>query len=114
MNPVDGLLWHVTVIVQGRPAPLDQLGAALRQLCALDPMNLGVRYREDRAELQFWDEGPELQPVAEAAMQLWGSRRGDTGLPPWTLVGLEVTQQQVWREQQHAAVFAPGSVAPML
>jgi hypothetical protein len=113
MNRVDGQLWHVTLIVSGRPAPLDELGRALRHLCALDPMNLGVRYREDRAELQFWDEGPELRTVADAAAQLWGSRRRDTGLPPWTLVGMEVMQQQTWRERRRDAVFAPGSVAQL-
>lgn len=112
MSAADPVLWHVTVLMQGRPEPLPQLHRALVEMCAMDPMNLAVRYREDRAELQFWDEGPEVAAVADAAARLWGSLRDAAGLPAWTAVGLDVRQQQVWREQEPAAAVAPGSVAP--
>jgi hypothetical protein len=113
MSRAAGRLWHVTLTLQGRPAPLEELRVALHRLCALDPMNLGVRYREDRAELQFWDEGPELGAVAAAAALLWSDSQADTGLPRWSLVGLEVLQQSMWRERSPAAVVAPGSVAQL-
>ena len=111
MSRAAGRLWHVTLTLQGRPAPLEELRAALHRLCALDPMNLGVRYRADRVELQFWDEGPELGSVAQAAARLWSVSRDDTGLPPWTMVGLEIYQQPLWRERTPGPAVAPGSVA---
>ncbi len=108
-----GSLWHVTVLVTGDPAPIRQLGRALRALCDLDPGNLGVRYRADAAELQFWDEGPDIAQVAVAAALLWQSSRAAAGLPDWSLVGLEVHDRNRWRERQTtlARPIAPGSVA---
>ncbi len=104
-------LWHVTVQLCGEPAPTEQLGPALQSLCDRDPMNMAARYAADRAELQFWDEGPELGPVAVEAARLWQSSRADMGLPDWSLVGLEVLEQGPWRQQWRASPdVRPGSV----
>lgn len=108
-------LWHVTLLVAGPPAPEQQLAQGLRELCARDPGNLAARYRADQVELQFWDEGRDLQQVAAAATALWREGRADAGLPDWSLVGLEVLDRQRWREHRAAPPRAirPGSVATM-
>jgi len=112
-SAVAGPLWHVTMSVSGASAPPEQLAMALRRLCELDPMNVGARYAADNAELQFWDEGPELRVVAEAAVAWWDGVREDAGLPEWSLTGLEVMERHLWqvRSRRPRPVIAPGSVA---
>ena len=66
-----GTLWHVTLLVAGAPAEAPQLRRALQRLCDRDPGNMGVRYRADGAELQFWDEGSDIEQVTHAALSLW-------------------------------------------
>ncbi len=108
-----GPVWHVTLVLTGAPAQPERLRDALEQLCALDPLNLGARFRADQVELQFWDEGRELRDVAAAAADLWRDSRSEVGLPDWSLIDLEVMDTAQWRERQlhgHWAI-APGLVA---
>lgn len=106
-------LWHVTLILAGAPAPMTQLGRALRRLCDLDPGNMGARFRADQAEVQFWDEGADISAVAFAAAHLWEASRDDAGLPQWSLVAIEVMDKARLRQRQQEAaeLIAPGSVA---
>jgi hypothetical protein len=110
-----GTLWHITLILSGDPEPLSQVGPAVRRLCDLDPGNMGARYRSDRAEVQFWDEGGDIGQVALAASRLWRTSRADTGLPDWSLVGMQVMERGRLRERRAATIslFEPGSVGPL-
>jgi len=114
-EPTASPLWHITLLAAGPPAPEQQLAQGLRELCALDPGNMAARYRANQVELQFWDEGPDLQRVAASATVLWREGRAEAGLPDWSLVGLEVLDRQRWGERQAAVPRAirPGSVATM-
>ena len=105
-------LWHVTVLMAGSAAPLIDLRSALHRLCALDPANMGVRYRADGAEVQFWDEGPDPAAVADAAAGLWAASRAATGLPDWSVVGLEVLDRPrlQLRRRRRVALIRPGAV----
>lgn len=107
-----GTLWHITILLAGDPIPLDALGRGLRRLCDLDPANMAARYRAGAVELQFWDEGSDLETVALAAAQLWRSSRQGAGLPDWSLVGLQVLERARWRERRLTLplAMAPGSV----
>lgn len=109
-------LWHVRIVVSGAPAPMDRLERGLRRFCDLDPMNMGARYTDDLVELQFWDEGPELEKVAEAAAELWPARRVEAGLPDWSVTGLEVLEQHLWRDRgrEPREAIAPGSVGRLV
>lgn len=110
-----GSLWHVTLQVSGDAAPAGQVGSALRKLCELDPGNMGARYATTGAELQFWDEGADIEQVISAAVSLWQRARGNAGLPDWTLTGVDVAERTLWRQRQTStpAVIAPGSVVPL-
>ncbi len=110
-----GILWHVTILVSGKPTATSQISAAMRRLCDLDPGNMGARYQADPAELQFWDEGADIEQVMVAAVRLWQRSRAAAGLPDWSLVGVEVLDRGLWRERQAAPAspIAPGSVSPL-
>lgn len=111
--PGSGPLWHITVSVSGASAPREQVEAALHRLCDLDPMNVGARFTTDTAVLQFWDEGPDVRIVAQAAVSWWEAVRADAGLPEWSLSGLEVMDRHLWQERGRwpRPAIAPGSVA---
>lgn len=105
-------MWHVTMQVSGDPAPAGQIEKALRRVCEADPANMGARYAVTGAELQFWDEGSDIDQVVEAALAMWRRVRGSVGLPNWALIGIDVADLMLWRRQQSAAraAIAPGSV----
>lgn len=110
-----GPMWHVTMQVSGEPAPAGQIDKALRRLCEQDPGNMGARYATTGAELQFWDEGADIEQVVQAAVALWQRARGNAGLPAWTLIGIDVAERTLWRLRQTDApvAIAPGSVVPL-
>ena len=110
-----GTLWHITLLVAGAPVEGAALRRALQQLCDRDPGNMGARFRVDGAELQFWDEGHDIEQVTRAALSLWPSDRRAVGLPDWALVGIQVLDRNGWRERRAvlAAPIAPGTVMPV-
>lgn len=96
-------LWHVTVTVGGDPHPLGDTHAALSRLQAERPFLDSLRYDEHRAELSYWDEGANMVDAASLALRLWTEHRESAKLPPWSVVGLEVLEREVYQARQLAA-----------
>ncbi|MGL5827992.1 MAG: hypothetical protein ACRC0L_00300 [Angustibacter sp.] len=83
-------LWQVTLTVSGKRADPQLLASSLEQLSAERPFMMAIRYAEDRAELQYWDEAEDVDDAAALALRLWGDHRRSCDLPAWRVVGIEV------------------------
>ena len=104
-------LWHVTLVVGGDSAPVEDVQAGLERLAHERPFLLSARYSADRVQLQYWEEAACLDDAAALALRLWGEHRQSAGLPAWGVVGLEVLERETfhWRVRQPAA---PPALAP--
>lgn len=89
-------LWHVTLSVSGKPAPLPEVRRGLEQLAHDHPFLLTSRYAEDHAEIRYWEEARDLHDAAAVALRLWGEHRSSAQLPPWEIVGLEVIDRATY------------------
>lgn len=111
-------LWHVTLSVSGREAPLTEVRRALEQLAHDHPFLLTSRYAVDHAEIRYWEEARDLHDAAAVALRLWGEHRQTAGLPPWEIVGLEVidraTYHQRIAEGYGPPCGVPGRSSPVL
>ncbi|MFE9383371.1 hypothetical protein ACFYMO_09010 [Streptomyces sp. NPDC007025] len=96
---VDSRLWHVTLNVAGRDAPLGDVRRALERLAHDHPFLLTSRYADDHAEIRYWEEAQDLHDAAAVALRLWGEHRSSAGLPPWEIVGLEVIGRETYRRR---------------
>jgi hypothetical protein len=110
-------LWHVVLTVGGEPCDLETVRSGLERLRVERPFLLTCRYAGDRAEVRYWEEARDLDDAAALALRLWGEHRVSAGLPPWTVVGLEVLHRDAFRrrakEGNRAAVLVPaGGVRP--
>ncbi len=105
-------LWHVTLSVSGRPAPVAEVRRALEQLAHDHPFLLTSRYAEDHAEIRYWEEARDLHDAAAVALRLWGEHRQTAGLPPWEIVGLEVIDRPTYH-QRVAAGYGPAQATPV-
>ncbi|MDN0200988.1 hypothetical protein [Streptomyces sp. S.PNR 29] len=92
-------LWHVTLSVSGREAPLKEVRRALEQLAHDHPFLLTSRYAGDHAEIRYWEEARDLHDAAAVALRLWGEHRQTAGLPPWEIVGLEVIDRATYHQR---------------
>jgi hypothetical protein len=114
---VDPPLWHVTVTLAGEPADREQVRLGLEQLVRERPFLESARYGDDRAELRYWDEAEDVDDAAAMALRLWADHRDSAGLPPWTVVGLEVLDRGTVRERGARGLVAPalvlGDVRPL-
>ena len=105
-------LWHVTVTVAGDPQPLSSVHEALTRLHHERPFLLSIRYDADRAELAYWEEGEEMVDAASLALRLWNEHRTSADLPPWTVVGLEVVEQETYQSRRLAAPLSRAEGGP--
>ncbi|MFE9770814.1 hypothetical protein ACFYOV_03860 [Streptomyces sp. NPDC005931] len=112
-EPVDTpRLWHVTLSVSGRRAPITDVRRALEQLAHDHPFLLTSRYAEDHAEIRYWEEARDLHDAAAVALRLWGEHRQTAGLPPWEIVGLEVIDRATYH-QRVAEGYGPPPARPV-
>ncbi|URM91418.1 hypothetical protein LUW75_17190 [Streptomyces sp. MRC013] len=105
-------LWHVTLSVSGREAPLKEVRRALEQLAHDHPFLLTSRYAGDHAEIRYWEEARDLHDAAAVALRLWGEHRQSARLPPWEIVGLEVIDRETYH-QRIAEGYGPPPAAPV-
>lgn len=105
-------LWHVTLSVSGREAPLQEVRRGLEQLAHDHPFLLTSRYASDHAEIRYWEEARDLHDAAAVALRLWGEHRSTAQLPPWEIVGLEVIDRQTYH-QRVAEGYGPPPAAPV-
>jgi hypothetical protein len=92
-------LWHVTLSVSGKEAPLTEVRRGLEQLAHDHPFLLTSRYANDHAEIRYWEEARDLHDAAAVALRLWGEHRLTAGLPPWEIVGLEVIDRETYHQR---------------
>lgn len=92
-------LWHITLSVSGREAPLKEVRRALEQLAHDHPFLLTSRYANDHAEIRYWEEARDLHDAAAVALRLWGEHRSTARLPPWEIVGLEVIDRETYHQR---------------
>jgi len=92
-------LWHITLSVSGREAPLAEVRRALEQLAHDHPFLLTSRYANDHAEIRYWEEARDLHDAAALALRLWGEHRSSAKLPPWVIVGLEVIDRETYHQR---------------
>lgn len=105
-------LWHITLSVSGREAPLNEVRRALEQLAHDHPFLLTSRYANDHAEIRYWEEARDLHDAAAVALRLWGEHRLSAQLPPWEIVGLEVIDRETYH-QRIAEGYGPPPAAPV-
>ena len=91
MDPVQH--WHVTLTLSGEAWDEDAVRAALHRLLDEHPFLQSCTYAPDTVEMRYWDQAETLQDAAAMALRLWGEHRRSAGLPPWTVVGLEVVDR---------------------
>ena len=105
-------LWHVTLSVSGREAPLKEVRRALEQLAHDHPFLLTSRYANDHAEIRYWEEARDLHDAAAVALRLWGEHRQTAKLPPWEIVGLEVIDRETYH-QRISKGYGPAPATPV-
>ncbi|WP_327297633.1 MULTISPECIES: hypothetical protein [unclassified Streptomyces] len=105
-------LWHITLSVSGRPAPLKEVRRGLEQLAHDHPFLLTSRYADDHAEIRYWEEARDLHDAAAVALRLWGEHRSTSQLPPWEIVGLEVIDRETYH-LRIAEGYGPPPAAPV-
>ena len=109
---VDSKLWHITLSVSGREAPLKEVRRGLEQLAHDHPFLLTSRYANDHAEIRYWEEARDLHDAAAVALRLWGEHRSSAKLPPWEIVGLEVIDRETYH-LRIAEGYGPPPAAPV-
>lgn len=105
-------LWHITLSVSGKPAPLPEVRRGLEQLAHDHPFLLTSRYADDHAEIRYWEEARDLHDAAAVALRLWGEHRSSAQLPPWEIVGLEVIDRATYH-QRVAEGYGPPPAHPV-
>jgi len=92
-------MWHVTVTLAGEPVPPERIRLGIEYLAVVHPLLLSGRFAGTRVELRYWDEGSAPASVLASALQLWEQHREIGDLPPWTVVGVEVLDQETFRSR---------------
>ena len=104
-------LWFVTVTVAGEVVEAQTIRAGLERLSHEHPFLLSGRYAADRAEVRYWEEGPDAQSVLDLAVSLWGEHRASAGLPDWEVVGVEVIDRETFHRRGRHLGHGPGLIA---
>ena len=104
-------LWFVTVTVAGDVVEAQTIRAGLERLSHEHPFLLSGRYAADRAEVRYWEEGPDAQTVLDLAVSLWGEHRASAGLPDWEVVGVEVIDRETFHRRGRHLGHGPGLIA---
>jgi hypothetical protein len=110
-RPEVARLWHITVSVAGREAPLADVRRGLEQLAHDHPFLLTSRYANDRAEIRYWEQARDLHDAAAVALRLWGEHRVSAKLPPWEIVGLEVLGRDTYHQRLAEGYGPPPAAA---
>jgi hypothetical protein len=105
-------LYHVTLTIGGDEIEPSDVLDALKRLADEQPFLLSGRYAGGRAEVRYWEEAGDCGDAAALALRLWGEHRTSAGLPPWSVVGLEVVDESVYRERNDASVMSVGAWRP--
>ena len=105
MTEQEPRLWHVTVTVAGERSDGAEVRAGLERLVDERPFLLTVRYRDDRAEVRYWEQADKILDAASLALRLWDEHRKTAGLPRWEVIGLEVLDRDTFQMR-----MAEGSV----
>jgi hypothetical protein len=105
-------LWHVTLTVGGDAHPVEEVRDALARLSEERPFMLSGRYGESRADFSYWEEADDLSDAAALALRLWGEHRRSSGLPAWSVQGLEVMSRNEYVRRDHLLLAEPGSWQP--
>ena len=104
-------MWHITLTVAGPSVPAQVIKEALERLSDEHPFLLAGRYATDRAEVRYWEEGPDAQSVLDLAVSLWGEHRASAGLPDWEVVGVEVIDRETFHRRGRHLGHGPGLIA---
>ncbi|MEJ7707368.1 MAG: hypothetical protein WKF82_08910 [Nocardioidaceae bacterium] len=109
-------LWHVTVTVTGQAQPLSTTKAALDRLQGERPFLHSIRYDEDKVELAYWEEAPDVVDAASLALRLWNEHRDSAELPTWRVVGLRGRRPRHLPEPKRGSGgrASRGSTSPVL
>ena len=91
--------WHVTLTVAGSPVPEPDIRVGLERLSHDHPFLLSGRYGVDRAEVRYWEEGPDAATVVRLALALWDEHRQSSDLPDWEVVGVEVLDRETFHRR---------------
>lgn len=104
-------LWFVTVTVAGDVVDAQAIRSGLERLSHEHPFLLSGRYAADRAEVRYWEEGPNAQSVLDLAVDLWREHRESAGLPDWEVVGVEVIDRETFHRRGRHLGHGPGLIA---
>ncbi|MFZ9988336.1 MAG: hypothetical protein ACO3ID_11580 [Candidatus Nanopelagicales bacterium] len=104
-------LWFVTVTVAGDVVDAQSIRSGLERLSHEHPFLLSGRYASDRAEVRYWEEGPNAQSVLDLAVGLWAEHRESAGLPDWEVVGVEVIDRETFHRRGRHLGHGPGLIA---
>ncbi len=110
-------LWFVTITVSGRRMDAEQVRQSLERLGEEQPFLVSASYASSRAEVKYWDESVDIEGAVAQALRLWRDHESSAGLPPWTVVGMEVvdrdTARRRWSQDVNLTVFGLGEIRPM-
>ncbi len=104
-------MWHVTLTVAGPSVSRDVIKTALERLSHEHPFLLSGRYSDDRAEVRYWEEAPDVMTALRMAADLWQEHRESAELPPWRVVGVEVVDRETFHRRGRYIHEQPGLVA---
>ncbi|MEK9663303.1 MAG: hypothetical protein VW362_09085 [Candidatus Nanopelagicales bacterium] len=104
-------VWFVTVTVAGDHVSESAIRKGLERLAHEHPFLLSGRYAADRAEVRYWEEGPNARAVIDLALDLWEEHRATAGLPEWTVVGVEVIDRETFHRRGRHVGSGPGLIA---
>jgi hypothetical protein len=110
-------LWFVTITVSGRRMDSEAVRRGLERLSEQQPFLVSASYASSRAEVKYWDESVDVEGAVAQALRLWRDHESSAGLPPWTVVGLEVvdrdTARRRWDADVNLTVVGLGEIRPM-
>lgn len=106
-------LWHVRLTVAGDKMEPLIVRSALRRLRDQREFLHSLRYDDECAEIQYWEEADSLLDASSLALRVWNEYRDSAGLPRWEVVGLEVLERSILQGRGQASmVMDPQDVVP--
>jgi hypothetical protein len=110
-------LWFVTITVSGHRIESEAVRRGLERLSEQQPFLVSASFASSRAEVRYWDESVDVEGAVAQALRLWRDHESSAGLPPWTVVGLEVvdrdTARRRWDADVNLTVVGLGEIRPM-
>lgn len=110
-------LWFITITMSGPRMDAEKVRASLERLGEEQPFLVSASYASSRAEVKYWDESVDIEGAVAQALRLWRDHESSAGLPPWTVVGLEVvdrdTARRRWDTDVNLTVVGLGEIRPM-